>query len=297
MGRAGAWQKGAMSSWYLYSIAALLLLGTQRFLYKVAAERNCPSALTTAVFMGTVAVLSAVAFFASGESAGSLATLAVLSLVNAAAFALATVAHMEALRHLPATVTFPLTRLSLVVVIVFSLLYFDERLALLQWGGILVGLAVVGVLAGEAGAAVRPEGNRRTGLLLVGLCILGGALAAVSSKLAALSTSKSAFMALSYLMATGFSLAIERRWGRRQPGAARGEPVRLGVAMGLLNFFGFYAFLTALETGPLSVIALITGMHFVIAIILSLLLYREQMTPRRLLGIGLTLLAVYCLGR
>jgi len=201
------------------------------------------------------------------------------------------------LRHLPATVTFPLTRLSLLVVVLFSLCYFDERLAPLQWVGVLAGLAVVGVLAGEAGAAVRPEGSRRTGLLLVGLCVLGGALAAISSKLAAIATSKAAFMALSYLLATGFSLAIERRWGRKRTDAARAEAVRLGVVMGLLNFFGFYAFLTALETGPLSVIALITGMHFVIAIALSLLLYRERMTPRRLLGITLALLAVYCLGR
>jgi uncharacterized membrane protein len=62
--------------------------------------------------------------------------------------------------------------------------------------------------------------------------------------------------------------------------------------MGVLNFFGFYAFLTALESGPLSIIALIAGMHFVIAVALSVLLYREKMTPRRILGIGLTLLAV-----
>jgi len=286
-----------MSPWYLYSIAALLLLGGQRFLYKVAAERNCSSPLTTAVFMGTVTILSTVLFFVSGENAGSLVTLGLLSLVNAAAFALATVAHMEALRHLPATVTFPLTRLSLLVVVLFSLLYFGERLAPLQWAGVLAGLAVVGVLAGEAGAAVRPDGSRRTGLLLVGLCILGGALAAISSKLAAIATSKAAFMALSYLLATGFSLAIDRRWGRKKSDGNRAEALRLGVVMGLLNFCGFYAFLTALETGPLSVIALISGMHFVIAIALSLLLYRERMTPRRLLGIGLTLLAVYCLGR
>ena len=63
--------------------------------------------------------------------------------------------------------------------------------------------------------------------------------------------------------------------------------------MGVLNFFGFYAFLTALETGPLSIIALITGMHFVIAVVLSVLLYREKMNSRRVLGIVLTLLAVF----
>jgi len=286
-----------MPDWYFYSLAALLLLGAQRFLYKVAAERHCSSALTTAVFMGTVTVLSGVAFLLSGEPAGDLGVLAALSLVNAAAFALATVAHMEALRHLPATVTFPLTRLSILVVILFSHGYFHERLAPLQWVGILAGLAVVGVLATEAGGGARPEGNRRAGLLLVGLCILGGALAAISSKLAAIATSKAAFMACSYLLATGFSLAIDKKWGRKKAGAGRGEAVRLGLLMGLLNFFGFYAFLTALGTGPLSAIALITGMHFVIAIILSVLLYRERMSLRRLFGVGLTLLAVFFLGR
>ncbi|HEY5674161.1 MAG TPA: EamA family transporter, partial [Malonomonas sp.] len=60
-------------------------------------------------------------------------------------------------------------------------------------------------------------------------------------------------------------------------------------------FLGFYAFLTALASGPLSAIALITGMHFVIAILLSVLFYREQMSLRRYLGIGLTLLAVFFL--
>ena len=62
--------------------------------------------------------------------------------------------------------------------------------------------------------------------------------------------------------------------------------------MGVLNFFGFYAFLTALETGPLSVIALITGMHFIIAITLSVVIYREKLTAHRCVGLILTVLAV-----
>jgi len=122
--------------------------------------------------------------------------------------------------------------------------------------------------------------------------VVCGAIASVSSKLAAISTSKSEFMALSYLLATLFALAIEKRWGGPQAGERPGAAVWIGILMGVLNFFGFYAFLTALATGPLSVIALITGMHFVIAIGLSVLLYREKLTLRRGIGIGLTLLAV-----
>ncbi len=284
-----------MSNWYFYSIAALLLLGTQRFLYKVAAERNCRTPLTTAVFMGTVTLLSGTVFVVSAEPVGNLRALVVLAFVNSAAFALTTIANMEALRHLPAGITFPLTRLSLVVVIVVSLVCFHERLVSSQWLGILAGLAVVAVLAGEADKAVHPGGNPRRGFGFVALCIVCGAIASISSKLAAVSTSKSGFMALSYFLATLFALAIEKKWGGGKVGDRPGDAIRIGILMGVLNFFGFYAFLAALAVGPLSVIALITGMHFVITIGLSVLLYREKMTLRRGIGIALTLLAVFFL--
>lgn len=282
-----------MTDWYFFSIAALVLLGTQRFLYKVAAERSCGSALTTAVFMGTVTLLSGAVFLISGESAGELSTLLVLALVNSASFALATIAHMEALRHLPAAVTFPLTRLSIVVVIVFSILYFGERPQPLQVAGMLLGLSVVFILGRGGGDKTGSRGNARTGFLFAAACVLCGAIASISSKFAAVSTSKSGFMALSYLLGTFFALALEKKnRGGKKIGVRSGEAVWIGLCMGVLNFFGFYAFLTALESGPLSIIALITGMHFVIAVALSVLLYRERMTPRRILGIGLTLLAI-----
>ena len=284
---------GRMENWYFYSVLALVLLGTQRFLYKVAAEKQCSSALTTTVFMGSVTLFSTAAFCVSANPPGPLPTLLLLALLNSAAFAVATIAHMEALRRLPAGITFPLTRLSLVVVILVSVLYFGERLEPSQWLGILGGFAVVAILTRDARHAGRSQPQLRTGLVFVALCILCGAVAAISSKLAAATVNKAAFMALSYLFGTCFSLGIELRW---RPGAATGRvkpAVILGLVMGGLNFLGFYAFLTALASGPLAVIAMITGMHFVIAIVFSVLLYREQMTLLRASGIALTLLSVY----
>ena len=102
-------------------------------------------------------------------------------------------------------------------------------------------------------------------------------------------------MALSYLFGTFFSLAIAKKWGKGKATGRGKDAITIGIVMGVLNFLGFYAFLTALASGPLSSIALITGMHFVIAIILSVLLYQERMSLRRSLGIGLTLLAVFFL--
>lgn len=281
-----------MPDWYLLSLVALLLLGGQRFLYKVAAERNCSSPLTTAVFMATVTALSGVTFALSGDSPGPLFNLLLLATVNSLAFALGTVANMEALRRLPTAVTFPLTRLSLLLVIGFSMVYLGERPSPWQWLGILLGLVVVVALATDLGGSATSRKQQGTGLLLVAACVLCGAVSSISSKFAALTTSKSGFMALSYLFGTLFSLALAGRWSQREAVKRPGAVAGIGVLMGLLNFAGFYAFLAALERGPLSVIALITGMHFVIAIALSALIYREKIPPRRLLGIVLTLLAV-----
>ena len=71
--------------------------------------------------------------------------------------------------------------------------------------------------------------------------------------------------------------------------------ILIGILMGVLNFFGFYAFLTALASGSLASIALITSMHFIIAIILSVLIYHEKFTLRRATALTLTLLAVFFL--
>jgi len=284
-----------MVSWYLYSIAALLLLGIQRFLYKVAAERGCSSSLTTAVFMGTVTLLSGVAFLVTSSSIPNFSVLIVLSLVNSISFAGNTLAHIEALRYLPAGITFPLTRLSLGLVVVVSVCTFGEVLSPWQWLGVLLGFAVIAVLARDAGSEVRPVGDRRSGFFLVAICVVCGAVAAISSKIAAVSTSTSAFMAMSYLFGTGFSLAIEKHWGGRKKPDQRGVAIAIGVVMGILNYVGFTAFMFALQDGPLSAIALITGMHFVIAIVLSVLLYKERLTLTRSLGIVLTLLSVVLL--
>jgi drug/metabolite transporter (DMT)-like permease len=282
-----------MNTWYFYSLMALILLGTQRFLYKVTAERGYSSGLTTAVFMATVCVLSTAVYVATGATTVNYSVLIVLALANSCAFAITTVSNIEALRHLPTSITFPLTRLSLVVVILVSVVYFGEQLSNQQWFGILLGFAVVFLMAKEVKQDTTPQGNSRYGLFFVGVCILCGAIASISSKLAAVSTNTAGFMAVTYLFATIFSLLINKKWPGKNPTSGKKGTILIGILMGILNFFGFYAFLTALASGPLSSIALITSMHFIIAIMLSVVIYHEKITSRRGTALALTLLAVF----
>jgi drug/metabolite transporter (DMT)-like permease len=134
-------------NWYALSMIALLLMGSQRFLYKVSAQRGCNSSWTTFTFMGTVTFLSAISLFISRETLPSIPFLVFIALVNSLSFTLATLTHMEALKHLPGSVAYPIIRLNAAVVVIFSMIFFRDRLSGYQIIGILIAVAAIATLA------------------------------------------------------------------------------------------------------------------------------------------------------
>jgi len=281
-----------MSSWYLLSVISLLLLGIQRFLYKVSAERTCDTAWTTLAFMATVTVLSSILFLVSGGPVTNIAFLLLIAFVNGGAFALSTVTHIEALKYVPASVAYPLIRLNAVVVIIFSIIFLNDYVSAYQVIGIILALTVIVILSRQADNQNPATGNIRRGFILVTIALLSSAVASISSKFAAVSTNKLAFMAVSYCLATLFSFGLTKRRKAAEANPNHKEALLLGFLMGLINFVGFYSFLKALSLGPLSLIVSITSLHFVIAILLAVLIYKEALTPSRVLGILLTIIAV-----
>lgn len=281
-----------MTTWYAFSLAALVLLGMQRFLYKVSAERKCPTPWTTFSFMATVTVLSAICFLALKESISDSRMLLVTALLNSASFVLGTVTHIEALKHVPAGVVYPILRLNMVVVVLFGVFILDEQVSVHQVLGIVLAMVVILILTRDADRTKGSVGSVRRGLFLVFVSLVCGSVASISSKFAALYSSKLGFMALSYFLGTLFSAGLIRKSGKVRAGTERRDAVLIGMLMGLINFAGFYAFLSALSAGPLSIIVSITGMYFVIAVVLSVIVYKEKLSARRILGIALTIVSV-----
>ncbi|MBN2282620.1 MAG: EamA family transporter [Deltaproteobacteria bacterium] len=281
-----------MTPWFLFTVGALVLFGVQRFLYKVSAERGCNTAWTSFAFMGTVAALSTAFFIATAQKVEGFAFFIIISFVNSATFLTGTMTTMEALKRVPASIAYPLIRLNTGIVVIFSVLYFKDDLSPCQVGGILLAMVVILLLAGLDDERKNSRGETRAGLLLVFVASLAGAIAAISSKFAALHTNILGFMALSYLMSMVFSFALRNRLQRNGENGCAGEALRIGFFMGLVNFLGFYSLLRALSMGPLSLIISITGMYFIVAIILSLIFYRERLTFTRVFAIILTVLSI-----
>ncbi|MBW1773443.1 MAG: EamA family transporter [Deltaproteobacteria bacterium] len=273
-----------MMSWYFFSIAALFLMGTQRFLYKVSAERGCNTAWTTFSFMATVTVLSLAGYLIIRPPIADISALLLIAFLNSASFAMGTISHMEALKHLPAGIVYPIIRLNAVIVVM----------------GIIVAMTVIYILTRSVQGEKGTYGNRRWGFGLVAMALVSGALvsgafASVTSKFATIYTDKIAFMAVSYFLGTLFSFGLRKRLETEESRHNLRDALLIGLIMGLINFVGFYSFLTALSTGPMSVIISIMGMHFVIGIILSAMIYKETLTGLRILGIGLTIVSVLLL--
>jgi drug/metabolite transporter (DMT)-like permease len=284
-----------MGSWYAFAIIALFFMGTQRFLYKVSAEKRCNTAWTTFSFMATVAILSSILFVVLEQSVTNLQFLLFIALLNSAAFLLATVTHIEALKNIPAGIAYPIIRLSAVLVVIFSILFFKDRPSFYQVIGIVLATVVIVLLTRDFSDETSSYGRRKTGFVCVFIALIAGAVAIVSSKFAAMHTNKMAFIAISYITSTFFALGLRKRLQTEEANDSPKDALLIGFVMGLINLAGYYAYLKALSIGPLSIITSITGMHFIIAIILSALIYKEKLTPSRLLGISLTVVSIILL--
>ena len=172
---------------------ALLLLGTQRFFYKVAAEKQCSTAWVTFTFMTTVTLLSAGLYFAQQRQEQQLIGLLVVSFVNSAAFLLATVAHIEALKYVSANITYTIIQLNVVVVVIFSMVYFKDRITTAQGIGLLLGVFAMIDFSQADASRCRHRGAATAWGLVVCLALAGGAAATISAKFAAIHTGQARF--------------------------------------------------------------------------------------------------------
>jgi drug/metabolite transporter (DMT)-like permease len=245
--------------------------------------------------MATVAVLSSILFVVLKQSVTNIRFLLLIALINSSAFLAGTVAHIEALRYIPASIVYPIIRLNVVVVVIFSIVAFKDDLSAYQAAGIAFAVAAMVILSRRYDDKKISYGRTKLGFMFIFISVLCGSVASISSKFAAIHTNKIAFMALSYICATSFSFGIRKKLQRRHASAGHKDALIIGFVMGLINFAGFYSFLKALSIGPLSLIASITGMHFVIATILSVLIYREKVTRLNILGISLTIVSIILL--
>ena len=283
-------------TWYNLALFSLFAYGIQNFLYKVAAEKKCNTAWVMVAMMTTITVLGAVFFIVSGAQITNLSLLLFLSFTGGPLFLASLAARTEALKNASTSVVYPITRFSVILVVLFSIVYFREHLSMYQIAGIGLAVIVFVLLTRHNHEERARHADFRAGVILAVIALVTGAGATIISKFAAESFEEFfSFIAISNAINIFLALGIKNKLQRERENPKHTNAIIIGVLSGLFNFVGYYAIMHALAAGPLSIIAAVHSMNFVIAILLAVLIYKEELTKTRLAGIGLTVLALILL--
>lgn len=293
-----------MQSWYLWSLAALLLIGFQRFIYKIAAEQKIPAFVLTFAFMASVALISTTLTLIQAKPLKGFSCFLLLALINSLGFVLATLAHIRALYLAPASKVYPLIRLNILLVVFFSWAVLEESLSIANGVGIVLALIGAWILTTRTSACQSEHQGPGPGSLtskispqawfMIVVAMVCGAISSISCKFAAeILDNFLAFIALSYFISSCLLLPLAgRQFVERYLFIST---LGYGLLMGVLNLAGFYAYLKALSQGPLSLVAMINGQHFVLAVLLSWLIYKEPMNKNSILGLLLICISLILL--
>ncbi len=285
-----------MQQYLIFTFIALFAFGIQTFLYKVSAARKCNTAKTMLSFMITVAILSLFFWIFTKQEIGDIKFLIFFAIINAIFFLATTVTRINALKYVPTSISYPIIRVSTIFVVAFSIFYFKDTLSYYQFAGIILAVLVVFILyKNDKEDKVK---NFKIGLALTFIAMITSALTTTAQKFASLYVNKLSYITLAYFINIFLVLMLNKQIAgevKSNSKKSTRDAWLIGLFIGIFNFIGFFYVLKAYSLGPLSIVAPLHDMNFVIAIILATIIYKEKLTKRRVLGIVLSVVSVILL--
>ena len=189
-----------------------------------------------------------------------------------------------------AGLTSAFARLGLVVSLAVSILFFRERPRAIQLAGL--GLALAALLLIRGGEPDGSKAGRRSfWLLLLTLLCSGGAdaMSKVFEQLGKAEESTQFFFWL-FLTALLLTVLLALREGRRAKTRLLWKELAAGAAVGIPNYFSSYLLLRALQKLPAFLAYPVYSTGTILLVLLAgALLFRERLTRRQALGVGLIL--------
>ncbi|MDQ0416482.1 drug/metabolite transporter (DMT)-like permease [Croceifilum oryzae] len=197
---------------------------------------------------------------------------------------------MKALDRGPASLTSPIINSNILFIVVMSVLFYNERLSLIESIG--VGLLVLAIFI----IPIDPNENLRirnkTWYLYVFTAMVLFFLRTGGLKITEeLDRSNSMILFISYLMGVIW-FAIDSFCKRGNLGSTQAIKVGWiwGLSSGIFSFAGMQAYTLALRDGPASIVSPIFATNSLVVALLSILVYKERLSPFQKLA--LVLLAV-----
>jgi uncharacterized membrane protein len=290
------------TGWFGCGIIATLLYGLFFFSLKIAAMHNAKLVHMTVCQNGAVVVCTIIAILVSHSSVCFHWSLVSLAAANATMFIGTQVARTLAMRHLSEAIVFPLSRLSLVGVALWSVCFLNEKIKVSDAIGMALCLVTLILLIPQGFTMQREMNQRWRGLFLVCLAALFGAVATIVLKHAVLldisdngfrTNANLSIMLHGYMILLLFgpvvTEALSRIDGHASTPLNRSHNVSLmscllGIISGTVLFIGFLFLLRALA-GPLTIVSFMHSNAIIVPVVLGRIIYRSKVSLRMWLGV------------
>ena len=154
-------------------------------------------------------------------------------------------------------------------------------------------MGVVFILSKDSHVKDIKKSNFRPGIALAIATAVFTTISEFMVKIAAVQYDVLIFMFLSYLWLAIPSHILNRKLSSKRDD--RKTAVMTGAFIGIFNFASFFAVMSALKTGPASVIFPIIGLNMLITVFLTVIIYHEKVTYQRLAALILSIAAILLL--
>lgn len=276
------------SSWFIFSVAATLLLGIAMALFKVPSFKGHSRQVTAFWMMLIPFLFSFFMFFKYLEftSVGMVLT----ALVWGASFSLLVMLQMYALKHVNVGTLFPITSMSsLVVTILLGFLLFSNIISLIQFFGIIMVVTLVYLYTHKKDKLVYSNTVVLVGLGIIFLSVFNKIL----QKFVVTNFNIQAYQIYQYLFATMFSFLILLYVHRKdfKKYFSRGS-LFSGSLIGIFSFFGAYSLLIALSKGSFVLVMSIQSLYIFVVAFFGAFLFKEKLELKKIILLVLSVAAV-----
>lgn len=195
----------------------------------------------------------------------------------------------QGLRHGPAGLTSAFAKANIVIVILMSAFYYGEYLSFLEILGILTILLAMFIVNLKIGNSRRSTSKIWFILMLSCMTLLafrnGGLKVVNEMELASMLV-----MALAYFFCTIFFCGAIFK-NRTKLWTAKYSRVKItivGAITGVTSYAGLYFYITALETGPASIVVTIFSLDMIFVLLMSYILFKERLNKNQTIGFMLS---------
>ena len=132
----------------------------------------------------------------------------------------------------------------------------------------------------------------RRGYKFLTISFVASIITSLASKMGALYLDKILFIFISYSLGTLLIFFSSKQKVNKN---IKIKSRKLGILIGIINFFAFYTLLIALSTGPGSLVFPLVGLNLALIVFFSIVLFKEKLNKYGILGFILALISIWLL--